>query len=75
MSEPVLTPQDRQSASWLKLKERYEARLATLRAQNDSELDERKTARLRGRIAEVKAFLSLGTDTPVVLDESDKFRD
>ena len=42
------------------MRQHYERRLHTLRAQNDSmTLDPIKTAELRGRIAEVRAILNL----------------
>ena len=59
-----LTPQDLQSAVWLKLEAYLNERLAALRAQNDGELDEVATARLRGRIAATKELLALGKPGP-----------
>ncbi len=56
--------------AWLKLKPFYEQRLLVLRAQNDGNLTPEKTAKLRGRIAEINVLLSLGTDKPQVPDES-----
>lgn len=74
--EPVLTAADRGSETWRKLKAHLETRLATLRASNDNSLDERKTAKLRGRIAEVKYLLSLGEDKPMPeTDEDLGFKD
>lgn len=64
MSEPILTPGDRQSAVWQKLKKYLDAQLDILRRRNDADADERKTAKLRGKIEAVKALLSLGTDAP-----------
>jgi len=56
---------DKSSATALKLKEIYLARLDTLRRQNDNDMDEKNTARLRGRIAEVKMnLLALGHSFP-----------
>jgi len=75
MSEPVITPHERQSAVWQKLKPYLDTRLETLRRQNDGQLTPEQTAKLRGRIAEVKAILSLGTDKPQVADESALFKD
>lgn len=66
-----LTAYDRGSAAWHKLVTIYEAKLQTLRMQNDTPKDELETAKLRGRIAEVKEFLAMGNTT--VIDESDDF--
>lgn len=57
----VLTPNDWQSAVWMKLKAHYEARLAELRTKNDSDMTEAKTITLRAEIREVKRFLAIGT--------------
>jgi len=65
-----LTLADLQSAVWLKLKEHYTQRLILLRAQNDGSLDAEATAKIRGRIAEVKQFLALGKPAPQVADDS-----
>jgi hypothetical protein len=61
-----MTPADRQSAVWLKLKEHYTQRLNTLREQNDGKLDAEATAKIRGRIAECKLIISLGKEEPAV---------
>jgi len=75
MSEPLFTDHERQGAVWQKLKRHLEERLATMRAKNDGNLDEMKTARLRGQIAEVKALMSFGTDKPVVGIEDANYKD
>ena len=75
MTEPVLTPGDRQSAVWQKLKKYLDAQLEVLRKRNDADFDERKTAKLRGRIEAVKAMLSLGTDAPQSPSEDANFKD
>lgn len=74
MTEPLLSEQDRQSAAWMKLKAHYEARLAKYRAMNDEQKPETDTARLRGKIAEVKAFLALG-EPPKPRPPHDEFKD
>jgi hypothetical protein len=61
----TLTPQDLQSATWRKLEAHLTERLTALRAQNDGELDETSTARLRGRLAQIKEILALGKPGPV----------
>lgn len=56
----TLTQEDRDNPLWLKLKAEYEARLAQLRASNDTDKDEIATAKLRGQISEIKRFLDMG---------------
>ena len=75
MTEPVLSPSDRQSAVWQKLKPYLDAQLEALRRKNDADLAPEKTQRLRGRIAAVKDLLSLGTDTPTAPSEDELFKD
>lgn len=75
MTEPLITTHDRNSAVWQKLKPYLESRLEMLRQQNDGNRTEAQTAKLRGRIAEIKAILSLGTDKPQVPDENALFKD
>lgn len=65
----MLDAVDRQSLTWTKLREHYESRLNTLRRQNDGDLDERQTAKLRGRIAEVKAMIALGDEAQKIEQE------
>ncbi len=43
---------------WMRVRGHMEQRLAELRAQNDTPLDDRKTAELRGRIAMLKELLA-----------------
>lgn len=62
----VLSPAEFKAATWSKLKAHYEERLVELRAKNDTDLDPDKTARLRGRIEEVKYLLDLATPDPVI---------
>lgn len=63
MNEPVLTDGDSFNPLWLKLKAHFEARLEVLRSQNDGNLDPEATAKMRGRIAEVKYFIGLDKPT------------
>lgn len=67
-----LTDEERASPAWQKLRRYMEDELATLRIANDaSDLDPISTARLRGRIAELKTLLALGKPAPVLgADES-----
>jgi hypothetical protein len=55
-----LSAGERRMSAWTNLEKHLHARLASLRAQNDNDLDETKTAKLRGRIAEVINLLALG---------------
>lgn len=58
MAEP-LTRADFDSRTWERMRAVLEARLQTLRIENDDRLDEVKTASIRGRIAELKELLAL----------------
>lgn len=55
-----LTPPDRQSETWNKIKTHLTARLQTLREKNDGPLDPIQTAQLRGEIGECKKLLAFG---------------
>lgn len=57
-----ISPADRESAVWQRLRAHYTDRLAVLRVMNDGDNDEIATARLRGRIAEIKYLLDLESD-------------
>lgn len=63
MTEPklplALTLEERRSPLWRKLLAHFEEQLDTLRQQNDADLGENVTARLRGRIQQVKVFIDL----------------
>ena len=69
-----LTDIEAQSALWLKVKKMMEGRIASLRERNDGSLDERKTARVRGGIAELKYLISQGDKKPLPPPE-DQFKD
>jgi len=45
----------------------YADRLVTLRASNDNDLSPEDTARIRGKIIEVKAFLAIGQEKPTFI--------
>src|SRR5436853_7166738 len=66
----VVTELERQSPLWLKLKAHMEKRIASLRARNDNDRNAEDTAKLRGRIAELKLIATL--DNPAVAMEPDK---
>jgi hypothetical protein len=64
MSEPVLLPGDEMSPVWLRLKAHWEKELGTLRAKLEQDLSELVTAKIRGRIAEMKENLALDKPAP-----------
>jgi len=53
---------DRTTPTWKKVEAHIESRIASLRTKNDTNLDAVETAKLRGRIAELKRLASLGED-------------
>lgn len=57
----MLEKHERQSAVWIKLRDHMAQRLADLRTKNDGPHDGVDTANLRGRIAQLKELLALGT--------------
>lgn len=61
-----LTPQDRHSATWLRLKAHLEDKLATARVENEGDKDAIMTAKIRGRIGLLKALIALDQDDPVI---------
>lgn len=55
----TLSDNERHSVLWKRIKEALEVELQSLRERNDSmKLDDRETARVRGRIAQVKDILA-----------------
>lgn len=62
----TLTEEELNSPLWHKLTQHWEERLQRLREDNDKELDELKTAKLRGKIAAVKDDIALGKPRKVV---------
>lgn len=68
----ALTDHERNTPLWLKLEEHYVARLAQLRMDNDNtSRGKTKTAQLRGRIEEVKAFLRAGQPAREVVADAE----
>jgi len=59
-----LTAEERNSSTWLKVKEYCEERLSSLRTRLETDLDEVKTAKARGGIAELKVLLAADKDQP-----------
>lgn len=69
MPEPgkaVLSHIEAQSAFWQKIKAHLDERLQRLREKNDGNLDERRTAELRGAIREIKNLAALDKPAPSV---------
>lgn len=59
MDTHYLLRDDFQSRTWERMEAHLRERLAELREENDTRLDDVKTATLRGRIAEIKELLAL----------------
>ena len=57
------------SDTWKALVIRYESRLEDLRRKNDGDLNEIQTAKIRGRINEIREFLALAKDPEQVANE------
>lgn len=62
----MLTPGDRESPLWQRLKQYYQDRLIRFRLSNDGKMDPSDRDFLRGQIYEVKALLDLEEDEQVV---------
>ena len=60
-----LAPYERHNEVWLKVNKHLTERLFDLRRQNDGDLTPEETAKLRGRIAEIKVLQDLATDLPI----------
>jgi hypothetical protein len=58
----VLTPQERDSVLWRRLKQQFALMLQTRRESNDTPFDPIVTASLRGEITILKYLLDLETD-------------
>lgn len=71
---PFLNDAERNSPLWRKIKAYCEERLSTARHRNDSNLDDRRTANLRGRIAELKHLATLDQPAPQT-EANDDFPD
>lgn len=71
MNEPkkplILTAEERRSSLWLKLMAHWLERLESTRKQNESDLPEVQTAKLRGRIAELNACIGLNEENPTLI--------
>lgn len=56
-----LTDSERISACWVKVEKHIKAEIELLRLKNDAEMDQIATARLRGRIFQLKQLLNLAS--------------
>ena len=66
----ALTPGDLISPTWARLRKHMEARLQSLRAKNDNDLDPIATAKLRGEIKVLKNLIALSeTNQSMVADD------
>lgn len=61
-----LSNEEKDSKLWTRLVEHFESKLMSLRIQNEGDKTEIETAKLRGRIAEIKSILSLGKETNAI---------
>lgn len=66
MSDFKLTEAERLSPVWARVKQILEERIAQHRIANDAGLPPEATAKLRGRISELKALLKLDRALPLV---------
>lgn len=60
----VLDRDDLRSPTWARIESHLRDRLAELRERNDADADEARTAKTRGRIAELKELLALAHPEP-----------
>lgn len=74
MTEPdfKLTQAEIYSATWTRLREHLEERLAGYRIKNDSNLTPEETIKLRGRIAEIKYLLGIADPTTNESDDENQ---
>ncbi len=57
-----LQPQDRTNPLWMRLEAHMRKQLAELRPRNDAHLPPKRTADIRGRIAQLKELLALANE-------------
>lgn len=75
MTDPEfkLTDAEKHSAAWARISERLQKRLAEFREDNDGNLDDKTTAKLRGRIAELKYLLGTAeSDEPAPVADNEE---
>lgn len=66
----ILKQSDVHSATWNRIKDHVEKRLAMLRLKNDGQLDAIQTAFLRGQIAELKLIADLDKPDPQIEEDA-----
>jgi ribosomal protein L29 len=59
---------EKTSGLWKKIDDELNSRLASLREQNDGERTQDETAKIRGRIAEIKTILSWAKADPQLIE-------
>jgi hypothetical protein len=64
----TLSDIERHSALWKKISEHLAAQIDIARKQNDGELNDTQTARLRGKIQAYKELLSIGNESVAQFD-------
>jgi len=62
-----LSPAEKGSGLWLKLAKQLAVRLETLRLQNDNNLDEAETAKIRGKISFCKEVLAWANNSDTII--------
>lgn len=60
-----LKPQERTDRVWSLIEQELKGELDTLRRKNDADLTPEQTAKLRGRIAQIKELLAIASEEPV----------
>lgn len=70
--DKVLNELDIESPTWKKIEKALRERLAGLREANDNTMHETDTAKLRGRISEVKNLLALAELGPAQQPDADQ---
>ena len=73
MDKFKLSAVERESPLWKRLEAYYVQRLEGYRRRNDTDLPDGETAKLRGRIGEIKHLLALADETPDPVQESTGF--
>jgi len=63
----TLSDIERHSALWKKISEHLAAQMDIARKQNDGELNDTQTARLRGKIQAYKELIAVGNPIPISL--------
>jgi len=71
MTDFRLTPDDKATGLWVRLRAHLEDRLSRARARNDTLLPEYETALLRGEIKCLKYLLAMSDSRPIVTGEDD----